>query len=347
MSYLNHIQTADAPFLYPQGEMVDWLLKEFNTDEQRKYKWVLTHAGINTRRCVLPDFQEDSLEKVLYIGRENPGVKSRMKVFEEESAKIIGEIQSDFFKASELKASEITHLITVSCTGISAPGLDFQILKQLKLNTSVQRFGINFMGCYAAFHALKLANYICQSESKAKVLIVDVELCSLHFQTGKSEDEVLANGLFSDGAAMALVSNQEKGLKLKRFFQETAPNSSDYMAWELTSHQFEMKLSTYVPSILSEYIGQFFKKNNSGGVTDFAIHPGGKKILEECAKALHISDNSMAASLRILAEYGNMSSATILYVLKDKMKASSGSGDIFAASFGPGLTMEGAILAYS
>ncbi len=346
MAYLNHIQTAEAPYEYPQNLMADWLLDGIEPVARRKYKWLLTHAGIETRRCVLPDFIPDYGIKELYKTSGSPGIKERMQLFDRKSEELIGSFKEKFFDQIAKSHAEVTHLITVSCTGISAPGLDFKMQQFLSLSPNVFRFSINFMGCYAAFHALKLAKIICDSESKAKVLIVDIELCSLHFQTGHSEDEILANGLFADGAAMALVSNEKRGLQLKSFFQRTAENTADQMAWSLSGHQFEMRLSTYVPGVLSLNISSFLSDNFKEEINDYAIHPGGKKILEECGKSLAIAPEYLRESEMVLGKYGNMSSVTILYVLKEKMKKPK-TGNIFAASFGPGLTMEGGILSYS
>ncbi len=347
MPYINLIQTIDAPFLYSQSEMSEWVLEGLEGDEKRKYKWLLTHAGISSRRIVLPDFVPDTAEKWLYKDKSQPPtVQERMAVFQNQAGQLIEKLQVPFFEKAGVSKDEITHVITISCTGISAPGLDFQALQILGLASDVTRLSVNFMGCYAAFHGMKLAKMICEAQPKAKVLIVDVELCSLHFQTGYTLDEILANGLFADGAALVFVSNEAKGLKMNSFFQETAANSEDEMAWRLTGHQFEMRLSTYVPGILGNHIRGFMLKNGGEQAAEFAFHPGGKKILDACKDALDLQETDLIESYEVLKNYGNMSSVSIFYILNQKMK-SRGKGKIFAAAFGPGLTMEGGILEYA
>jgi predicted naringenin-chalcone synthase len=346
MPYINLIETMDAPFLYSQSAMSDWVLEGIEGDDKRKYRWLLNHAGISSRRIVLPDFGPGAKEKWLYKNANvAPTVQERMVVFQEQAGILINKLQKPFFQKTGLHREEITHLITISCTGISAPGLDFQAQQLLGLPSNVMRLSINFMGCYAAFHGMKLAKTICEVEPKAKVLIVDIELCSLHFQTGPTLDEILANGLFADGAAMILVSNSAEGFKMNSFFQETAANSENEMAWRLTGHQFEMRLSTYVPKILSAHIHDFMTNNGGDEADEFAFHPGGKKILDACRDALSLENEDLKESYQVLKNYGNMSSVSIFYILQKKL-SKGGNGQIFTAAFGPGLTMEGGLLEY-
>jgi predicted naringenin-chalcone synthase len=346
MPYINLIETIDAPFLYSQPEMSDWVLEGIGGDDKRKYRWLLNHAGISSRRIVLPDFGINVQDKLLYKNpNEAPTVQERMSVFQEQAGILINKLKTPFFHKIGLSREEITHVITVSCTGISAPGLDFQAQQLLGLPSNIMRFSINFMGCYAAFHGMKLAKTICDAEADAKVLVVDVELCSLHFQTGATLDEILANGLFADGAAMILVSNKAEGLKMNSFFQDTAANSENEMAWKLTGHQFEMRLSTYVPEILSAHIYEFMMNNGGVDADEFAFHPGGKKILDACRDALNLKNEDLKESYEVLKNYGNMSSVSIFYILQKKL-IKGGNGKLFAAAFGPGLTMEGGHLEY-
>ena len=346
MAYINLIETIDAPYLYSQSAMSDWILEGIEGDNQRKFRWLLNHAGISSRRIVLPDFGPGAKEKWLYKNpNEAPRIQERMVVFQEQAGILINKLKKQFFYKTGLAREEITYLITISCTGISAPGLDFQAQQLLGLPSNVMRLSINFMGCYAAFHGMKLAKTICEAEPNAKVLIVDIELCSLHFQTGSTLDEILANGLFADGAAMILVSNRAEGFKMNSFFQDTAANSENEMAWRLTGHQFEMRLSTYVPDILSAHIHNFMMNNGGKEAVEFAFHPGGKKILDACRDALELEKEDLKESYEVLKNYGNMSSVTIFYILQKKL-SKGGNGQIFTAAFGPGLTMEGGLLEY-
>jgi predicted naringenin-chalcone synthase len=251
---------------------------------------------------------------------------------------------------------KITHLITVSCTGMYAPGLDIELTLSLNLSSDIERTCINFMGCYGAFNALKMADYICRQNPEAYVLIVCVELCSLHFQPMTTRDQVTANALFADGAACVLVCGQPqsgKNLRLQSFRCALAPSEQPAMAWYVRDHGFDIILSSYVPSILSAHIREPIQKLLNSlnidviDVDYFAIHPGGKEILSAVEQALGINSEKNQAAHDILNDYGNMSSPTILFVLQkwftDPLLATR-SHNLLAMAFGPGLTIESALL---
>jgi prepilin-type processing-associated H-X9-DG protein len=252
--------------------------------------------------------------------------------------------------------NEVTHLIVVCCTGMYAPGLDIDLVKKYNLSPSVQRTGINFMGCYAAFNALKAADAFCHQNSNAKILIVCTELCSLHFQKKATEDNFLANALFADGSAAVLVEAQttrSKKLKPESFNSALIPESSDDMAWSIGNLGFEMKLSTYVPSIIKRGIGALTNalldkiSRKISDIKFFAIHPGGKKILENIESELGISKEQNQEAYCVLKNYGNMSSPTILFVLHHLMHKISDTDDgeyILSFAFGPGLTVESVVM---
>ncbi|UBM57890.1 type III polyketide synthase [Marinilongibacter aquaticus] len=339
MAFINTIHPLEAPYAYSQKEMVEWILSEFDEESKRKFTWLLTHAGIEKRQSVLPDFSERNGVPLLYR-RRNVGIEERMHLFEEVGVDWLEQHAASFWHKSKVEKKEISHLITVSCTGLSAPGLDFKMQQILGLGADICRLSVNFMGCYAAFHALKMANWICAAEPLAKVLIVDIELCALHYQSGEALDQVLANGLFADGAAFVLVSNEPKGFEMKQFFQSTAAQSAQEMAWELSPEAFKMKLSTYVPKVIESGIEAFVRENIKDEIDHYAVHPGGLKILEAFEQALALKKGSIDESYSVLRAYGNMSSVSIFYVLEQIAKTKT--GRICATAFGPGLTFEGA-----
>lgn len=341
MPFLNSIASIQATHNYEQDHFADRLLRDFPADDRRKYKWLLSHAGIVQRQCFIPDYLSD--DSPLRI--DGPAtIQEKMVFFRSIIPQIIDIHWAAFLAQNNLLVDDITHLITVSCTGLSAPGIDFLSHQAMGLRSDCQRLSVNFMGCYAAFHALKMAYAIARSEPNAKIVIFDLELCSLHFQQKQALDDVLANGLFADGAALALVSNEPGGLEMLGFFQDTLADSQEEMAWQLSERHFEMKLSTYVPELIGENFKAFFDKNTMAAEPSFAIHPGGKKILEQAAMALGIDENiAFAKSFEVLREHGNMSSVTIFFVLHAYLKEMLADGHpIFAAAFGPGLTVEGA-----
>jgi len=247
-------------------------------------------------------------------------------------------------------------LIVVSCTGMYAPGLDIELVKALGLPTQIQRLCINFMGCYAAFNGLKQADIICQSDPKAKVLVVCTELCSIHFQKENTDDNLLANALFADGSAALLVeSSPRNGLNLKpvSFYCDLAPEGDQDMAWTVGDLGFEMRLSSYVPEVIKNGIKTLTHSlldqisNSLADISYYAIHPGGKKILEVIEQELNLTREQNKPAYEVLRKYGNMSSPTVLFVLQEASKNLNGMDDkkkILSFAFGPGLTMESMVL---
>jgi predicted naringenin-chalcone synthase len=221
----------------------------------------------------------------------------------------------------------------------------------MQLPKTIFRTSVNFMGCYAGIHALKLANAICIAQASAKVVVVCTELCTLHFQHEYNMDNIASSLLFSDGSAAALITsdiNNTNGIHLTNFYSEILSKGKKDMAWELSSTGFQMTLSNYVPDLLEEDFKQFTQKalqQNSltlEEITHWCIHPGGKRILEAVEKSLAIDKNQLEPSYNVLQQFGNMSSATIFFVLAKMMDDLdyNKSNIIFSAGFGPGLTLE-------
>lgn len=319
--------------------------------EKRKLSFLYHHSGINTRYSVIDDYSlpEEAWD---FIPREKetefPSLERRMKIFNDEapvlSAKAIKKCIENF-----IDKNEITHLITVSCTGMSAPGLDLQIAEIFELPQNIFRTSVNFMGCYAAVHALKLAKMICDTTPDCNVVIADTELCTLHFQKEYTPDNMASSLLFADGCAAVLISNKIKtqnSITLKGFYSEVAYRGKKDMSWELSSKGFLMTLSGYVPQLIEEDILKLVENALSeyalkfSDINRWCIHPGGKKIITAIQQQLNLSDDDMCWSKTILAKYGNMSSPTILFVLKEMMKNLQEQSNIFGVAFGPGLTME-------
>jgi predicted naringenin-chalcone synthase len=237
-----------------------------------------------------------------------------------------------------------------------APGLDIELQQALNLSPHVQRTCITFMGCYAAFNALKVADAFCCTDKNAKVLIVCTELCSLHFQKQPTEDNLLANALFADGAAAMLVESQtirRKKLKLERFLSDLSPEGRNDMAWTIGDLGFEMKLSSYVPDVIKggiKKLSESLLKKLSKSIEDikyFVIHPGGRKILETIEQQLGIDKEKNTAAYHVLKNFGNMSSPTVVFVLWEvfrQVTAADNGEFILSFAFGPGLTLESMLL---
>ena len=320
--------------------------------EKRKLRFLYGQSGIDQRYSVLPDYSRPIREWKFYPQTENlepfPSLEQRMAVYDKQAPLLsVDAIRNCLHEVAH--HHEITHLITVSCTGMSAPGLDLQLMELMDFGKNIFRTSINFMGCYAAIHALKLANALCIGEPEAKILIVCTELCTLHFQREPTIDNITSSLLFGDGSAAVLICSDEAapdGIQLSGFYSEVIPKGKRDMAWELSSSGFLMTLSGYVPELIEEdffaVVTRSLKNSNVQlkDVDEWCIHPGGKRILEAIEHSIGLSKENLASSYHVLNKYGNMSSATILFVLKEMIQGKQKGKKIFASAFGPGLTVE-------
>lgn len=326
---------------------------QLDSADAKKLRALYRATGIESRYSVLSDYGK-TRDYEFYANSQDlsplPTTKQRLELFRRHAVELSR--TSALSAMGDIAPNEITHLIVVSCTGLYAPGLDIDLIKALGLRAEVQRTCINFMGCYAAFNAIKLADSFCGNDPDAKVLIICTELCSIHFQNKNTQDNMLANALFGDGSASIMVEGRaRKGLNLKPeiFRCDLATNGEDDMAWTVGDAGFEMKLSAYVPDIIQGGIRELAGKlvSNISDVSYFAIHPGGKRILEVIEKELGLSKDQNAFAYDVLRKYGNMSSATVVFVLQELCKSLNGvdhNKKILSFAFGPGLTMESMLL---
>jgi predicted naringenin-chalcone synthase len=333
-----------------------------NEVDKRKLKFLYNQSAIDTRYSVLPDYSLNAGDWEFYPASENlepfPNLELRMKWFNKTApALTVNAIEKCI--ENKIGKEQITHLITVSCTGISAPGLDLQVMEAMGLPQNIFRTSVNFMGCYAAIHGLKLADAFCTCDKNAKVVVVCTELCTLHFQKENTTDNIASSLLFGDGSAAVLVTHddiEEDGLRISNFYSEVAFKGKKDMSWELSSSGFLMTLSGYVPDLIEEDFNKLLAnalKNadcNKEDISHWCIHPGGKRILASIEKSIDIKNEDLQYSYNVLKNYGNMSSPTILFVLKEIMdsikekKKKEKKTNIFGAAFGPGLTLETFIL---
>lgn len=358
MPFINRIGRANPGSPVAQESIAKFMKIAHGLDalEGRKLDFLYRKSGIQSRYSVLEDFEQDSVEDFSFFPKNEtlepfPGTKARMDVFAKEAPKISLEAVQNCLKDSPVQPSDITHMILVSCTGMLAPGVEMQLMEALGMNPATERYCIHFMGCYAAFSGIKLADKILRAEPDAKVLMVAVELCTLHFQKAYTEDNLLANSLFGDGAAAVLLSNQAEGFEIKDYSCAILSKGAKDMAWSIGDFGFEMSLSKYVPGILNEGVEQlkaeFENRFKLSKIRNFAVHPGGKQILEKVQEAFGFDPKCNQHAISILRQFGNMSSVTILFVLHAMLSDQSLSGDILSMGFGPGLTLETLLLAKS
>jgi predicted naringenin-chalcone synthase len=335
-------------------DILEFMQRIYATNEadKRKLRFLYRQSGIRQRYSVLSDYSKPPHEWKFYPHSENlepfPSLEQRMMIYNKFAPLLsVDAIRNCLGHAHD--PEQVTHLITVSCTGMSAPGLDLQVMELLELNKNIFRTSINFMGCYAAIHALKIADSICRTDARAQVLIVCTELCTLHFQREITIDNIASSLLFGDGAAAVLVTGDDhsaKGLYLDGFYSEVVPKGRRDMAWELSSTGFLMTLSGYVPELIEEdfaaIAGKAIKKDQLQltDVSHWCIHPGGRPILEAIQKSIGLSGDQLRNSYEILGEFGNLSSATVLFVLKRMLQQEKEIKKMLGAAFGPGLTVE-------
>ncbi len=289
-----------------------------------------------------------------------PSTAERNEKYRDIVLPLMERVSREALEKSATAPDAITHLITVSCTGFFAPGPDIELVKRLDLPPSTARTMVGFMGCYAAFNGLRAAHAFCQSHSNARVLLVCAELCTLHFQIDDTLENAIVNALFSDGAAAAVLSarSDEQSSGKWRYVDGRThldDDSMEDMTWDIGNEGFNMGLSPRVTHVVAERLPAFLEclleENGWPRETiDFwAVHPGGPRIIDRVKEKLDLEEPQVAESREVLRRYGNMSSPTILFVLKDcfeRLEEAPGperSGRGFAVAFGPGLTVEGAL----
>jgi alkylresorcinol/alkylpyrone synthase len=310
-----------------------------------------------------------------------PGTGARNDTYIREApALLLGAARQAVEEAAGIEAADVTHVVTVSCTGFYAPGPDYAVVRGLGLGAATQRFHLGFMGCYGAFPALRMAAQFCAADPDAVVLVVCVELCSLHLHSSDDADTIVASSVFGDGAAAAIVTARPAPagstvLDLDAFETVLTPVGEDDMAWTIGDQGFDMVLSSYVPKIIDEHITGALEPLWAqvpalqgvapADVEDWAIHPGGRSILDRVEDRLALAPAQLQASRSTLAEVGNMSSATVLFVLRRILHrtppadvpgvehgdpaapvaaSGAGTGRVCAMAFGPGLTVETALM---
>ncbi|MBA3665203.1 MAG: type III polyketide synthase [Bacteroidetes bacterium] len=357
MSCIIDIATAVPEFTIEKGDLERFYSEAAgNSDKEfflKKLNFLNRKTSINKRHSSIPDYNGADFE--LYKnGNYTASVDDRMALYKTKVLPLASTAIDKVLQQTGIASTEITHLVTVSCTGQFAPGFEFLVARHYGLE-HIEKTALNFLGCYAGVKALKQANYIALSDPDACVLIVCAELCSLHFYPSFSDEDMVANLLFSDGAAAVIVCGERNRhvqdkvvLKLDNVATAIIPGSAELMTWDITSTAFRMFLSKDIVKMLQENIQPVIKNflgRENGNISHWAIHPGGVKIVEAVQEAMGLNKEQLKESYDTLRDYGNMSSPTILFILKkmlDDLKSKGNLGDenIFVAAFGPGINVE-------
>jgi predicted naringenin-chalcone synthase len=341
-AWLNRIGTA-VPAYDIHAEFVDFARTALPDDRSRAlFDRMADLADIEHRFSFFepgPKPRDHVLDNGgFYVRGAFPSTGARMALFQDAALALTRQAIAALDIGWERKS--ITHLIVASCTGFVAPGLDFHIMREAGLNESVERTMVGFMGCFAAVNALKLARHIVRSEPAASVLVVSVELSSLHLQEQWELEKMLSFLLFGDGCGACLVSAEPVGLSLDSFRVEVIPRSADLITWHIRDQGFEMHLSGQVPGRIRRWLrehGAALLGDRTNAL--WAVHAGGRSILDAVQHSLELPPDALRFSRNVLRDYGNMSSATLIFVL-DRILRSTRTGDGMAMAFGPGLTVE-------
>ncbi|UVO51021.1 type III polyketide synthase [Sphingomonas sp. SUN019] len=340
-AYLNAIGTA-VPGHDIHHAFVAWARARLPAEKARLFDRMAARSGIDHRWSVLPATVSPVGPGGFYAAEPHPGTAARMALYAEAAPALA-------IKAIEALGEPpggVTHLVVASCTGFVAPGIDQIITKRIGLSPSVERTLIGFMGCYAAVAALRTARHIVRSEPDARVLVVTVELSTLHLQATDEIEALLAMLQFGDGAAAAIVTADPRGFALGQPFATTLPDSDDLIRWDVTDRGFAMHLSGEVPArIATGLADRDFARAATGGhdpqaIDGWAVHAGGRSILDAVESALHLPRDALTESRAVLRQDGNMSSATLMFVLARLLGGPRIEQGV-ALAFGPGLAAEG------
>lgn len=344
-AHLHAIGTA-VPGLDMHNAFVQWAAERLEGRDQALFRRMADRSGIEHRHSVLPRTRSGGMpvDPGGFYAGAMPTTSDRMAAYAREAPDLALQAIDDLSR--QVSIDGITHLVVASCTGFVAPGVDQIIARRLGLDGSVERTVVGFMGCYAAVAALRVAHHIARSDGDARILVVTVELCSLHLQDDRRIEPLLAQLQFADGAAAALVSSEPSGVAIERFFATTLPDSDELIRWTIGDGGFVMHLSGEVPGRIARALATpemrraILGNRAARDMPSWAVHAGGRSILDAVEHGLSLDSSALAQSRDTLRRFGNMSSSTLMFVLAGLM-AGTTPVDGIAVAFGPGLAAEG------
>ena len=350
VAHINRIATAVPP--HDVHDAFVTLARTLLPDERSRtvFERMAERSGIAHRHAVLRPGRVERGEMDdagFYRRGAFPSTAARMRLYEEFAPALAAEAVARL--GADL--DRVTHLVAASCTGFSAPGLDLQIARRAGLRADVERTLIGFMGCSAAVPALRAARHIVRSDPQARVLVVCCELSSLHLQESAVLEEVLSFLLFADGCGAALVTAEPAGLALEDFRNAVIPDSAGFITWHVGDTGFEMHLSGRVPGRIAAVLREEAERGGADGLLRgvpaseyglWAVHAGGRTVLDAVEQGLELGEGALRHSRDVLREFGNMSSATVLFVLERILREAAPAGTRgMGMAFGPGMVAEG------
>jgi predicted naringenin-chalcone synthase len=358
---ISGVGTAPPPLAIEQRKAAD-LAQAFCTggaESQRRLKILFRASGVRRRGSVILDSaQQNELPRFYRVAdngqAHSPTTAERMAAFAEHAPPMATAAAKAALADAGLQPGSVTHLVTVTCTGFVSPGIDAALIERLGLRRDIERVQVGFMGCHGTINALRVARGLVQGNPDALALVVAVELCSLHYAKGDDPERLVGNALFADGAAAAVIAP---------IASETAPpplrlidtgswqfaQTADAMSWRIGDHGFVMGLDDAVPDLLHEHLKPpltaWLEQRGCrlDDIRGWLVHPGGPRILDAVQETFGLQKETLAPSRAVLADHGNMSSATVLFVL-ERWRVAGGSGPALLLAFGPGLVGEFALL---
>lgn len=327
-----------------------------NQEKAELLNRIYQHSSIHKRHSVIGDFHKGREEWEFWgseYPKKVPGMTDRNLRYKQEAPRLAEEAARQVLEKWGGDPSSITHIISVSCTGVIAPGIEYYLMQNLGLSPAVNRIGINFMGCFGAFKGLSVAHAFAQANPLARILVVCTELCSLHMHVEDDSETIMANSLFADGSAAVIMGGhcrpeETPVWEIVRTHSFGFKNSMNKMSWEASDHGFRMRLCHTVPVLIKRHMKEFAEnlllKDLQIEECDWAIHPGGTSIVQAVEKSLQLQPNQTQSSWKTLGNYGNMSSATFLFVLEDLLRQPNRRAWTAGVGFGPGLSAEGILL---
>jgi prepilin-type processing-associated H-X9-DG protein len=360
MTAILGIGTAVPDCHFTQSDSTQIAEHFFNGDKQHRRLLPILYkkTKVKRRHSVLLAASEGDLRErqslyapVTSTSDVGPSTAARMQYFEQHAGGLAQVASQRSLEQAGLQSDQITHLVTVSCTGLVAPGFDVDLVQSLPLNPNTPRTHVGFMGCHGAINGLRVADAFSRNDPGARVLLCSTELCSLHYQYQASAEQIVANALFADGSAAMVLGRDEDSAKAWPLLDcgtGVIRESRDMMSWRVGDHGFDMSLSAELPTLIENnlrprietWLSQFDLKPSD--IKTWAAHPGGPRILQSFQHAMNLTRDDLAASYHVLENFGNMSSATILFLIQE-LQNHNAELPCVAIGFGPGITIESAL----